>query len=269
MKKMVTFLEWEPRRNFNNDTFECRVKFSVIDSQLIGAPKERPSFHNIIVIITEELLDNWQIPGALTSRITEEMIKVSLQSLEEHLSDLLKKKISIKRNLPPLFLRTKNSPDQCPYKIENITYPDKNSFIVEIGEINGNLELRDISSIHANIKVLLNRMEDDLKREDYAGVLHTSASIFETLGKEIVGISSIQNQTLGSFFEKYRKESRLPEPILDYIQNIYNRRNITPLAGHGSTKSPNISKEEAIILSEMTKAFVKIEYQLRKKNTNS
>ncbi|MBD2251940.1 hypothetical protein [Nostoc parmelioides] len=115
---------------------------------------------------------------------------------------------------------------------------------------------------HPNIRVLVRRMEDALKREDCAGVLHTSASIFETLAKDIIGIPSVQNQTLKSFFERYRNDSKLPDEILNYILDLYNSRNTTPLAGHGSTKNPEISKDQATILSEMTKAFVKIEYKL-------
>ncbi|WP_414574692.1 hypothetical protein [Anabaena sp. CCY 9402-a] len=115
---------------------------------------------------------------------------------------------------------------------------------------------------HPNIRILVRRMEDALKREDFAGVLHTSASIFETLAKDIINIATVQENTLKSFFDRYRKDSKLPDEILNYILNVYDSRNTTPLAGHGSTKKPEISKDQATILSEMTKAFVKIEYKL-------
>lgn len=115
---------------------------------------------------------------------------------------------------------------------------------------------------HTNIRILVRRMEDALKREDFAGVLHTSASILETLAKDIIDIPTIQDQPLKSFFDRYRKDSKLPDEILNYILKIYDLRNTTPLAGHGSTKEPEISKDQAIILSEMTKTFVKIEYTL-------
>jgi hypothetical protein len=117
---------------------------------------------------------------------------------------------------------------------------------------------------HPNIRVVAWRMDDALKRDDYAGVLHASAVIFETMAKDIVGISTVQNQTLKSFFERYRKDSLLPNEILDYILSVYDSRSIEPLAGHGSTQTPEITKETAIVLSEMTKAFVKIEYTLHK-----
>ena len=118
-------------------------------------------------------------------------------------------------------------------------------------------------NIHPNIVVLIQRIDAAFTRGDYAEVLHASASIFETLAKDIVGIPSVQSQTLKSFFERYRKESTLPHEILDYILTIYELRNTTPLAGHGSTQMPNISRKEAIALLEMTKAFVSIEYKSR------
>ncbi len=100
----------------------------------------------------------------------------------------------------------------------------------------------------------------------FPSVLHASASIFETLAKDIVGTPTVQNEPLGGFFEKYRNDSLLPAAILDYIHESYKARNITPLAGHGSTETQKITKEESVVLAEMTKAFVKIEYKLRTAN---
>lgn len=117
---------------------------------------------------------------------------------------------------------------------------------------------------HPNIRLLVNRMDTLLESDDPTGVLQTSASIFETLAKDIIGSPSIENKTLGSFFDRYRKQSNLPEPILNYILEIYNARSTTPLAGHGQTTTPSVSKSEAIMIAAMTKAFVKIEYQLRR-----
>jgi GTPase SAR1 family protein len=126
---------------------------------------------------------------------------------------------------------------------------------------------RDAVPVHPNIRILVDRMNDALRREDYPGVLHSSASIFETLAKDIVGISAVQNQTLKGFFDRYRKDSTLSENILDYILTVYESRNTTPLAGHGSTQTPTVSREAAITLTEMTKAFVRIEYMLHKGKT--
>ena len=115
---------------------------------------------------------------------------------------------------------------------------------------------------HPNIRLLVNRMNVAIENGDPSGVLHASASIFETMAKDIISIDSIQDQTLASFFSRYRKNSGLPEEVLDYILSIYKRRNTEPLAGHGSTKPSSITKAEAVILAELTKAFVRIERQL-------
>jgi len=117
--------------------------------------------------------------------------------------------------------------------------------------------------MHPNINTLILRMENSLEGNDFALVLKTSADIFETLAKDIVGIPAVQGQSLKSFFERYRQDSILPKEILDYILGVYDSRNKMPLAGHGSTNIPNITKEHAIILCELTKAFVNIEYRSR------
>jgi hypothetical protein len=126
------------------------------------------------------------------------------------------------------------------------------------------IEEADISGEHPNIRLLVSRMENSLESDDYSGVLHSSASVFETMAKDIVGISTVQDKTLKSFFERFKQDSNLPEPILDYILDTYDKRNITPLAGHGSLEEPDINKEQAIILSEMTKTIVRIEGKLKR-----
>jgi hypothetical protein len=131
------------------------------------------------------------------------------------------------------------------------------------------LEEKEQEGQHPNIRLLVNRMEASFENSDFGGVLHASATIFETMAKDIIGISSIQNQTLKSFFDRYRRDSLLPNELLDYILQIYENRNITPLAGHGSTQVPNILKEQAVVLCEITKAFVRTEYRLLKESKNS
>lgn len=140
-------------------------------------------------------------------------------------------------------------------------------FRVESGDENievriksiGEIKEEEYSSEHPNIRKLVDRMDDRLKNEDFSGVLHTSASIFEILAKDIVNLESTEDQSLGSFFARYRKDSKLPAPILDFILEIFKRRGTEPLAGHGSRAEPTITKEQATIISEMTKAFLRIE----------
>ena len=114
-----------------------------------------------------------------------------------------------------------------------------------------------------NIRLLIKRMETAFDNSDYSGVLHASASVFETLAKDVFQNPNIQDKPLGSFFDGYRKASRLPEPVLDYIKEVYNRRNTEPLAGHGQVSPPTVTHEEAVVLIEMTKAFLKIERKLQ------
>lgn len=132
--------------------------------------------------------------------------------------------------------------------------------VISLDEISEEMD----EDTHPNIRLLVDRMDRNLEAGDASAVLHTSATIFETLAKDIIASPNIENKTLGSFFEKYRKESKLPVPVLDYVLTIYNARSTTPLAGHGQTTAPAVSKEEAIMVTAMTKAFVKIEYQLRR-----
>jgi hypothetical protein len=117
--------------------------------------------------------------------------------------------------------------------------------------------------IHPNLAILMQRIDNALARGDYSEVIYASASIFETVAKDIINVPSVQDQTLKSFFERYRKDSRLSNELLNYILAIYDSRSTTPLAGHGSTKIPEISKEQAVLLVEMTKAFVRVEYKLK------
>ena len=115
---------------------------------------------------------------------------------------------------------------------------------------------------HPNIRLLIRRMDTALENNEPSGVLHASASVFETLAKDVINIEAVQDQTLASFFDRYKKDSKLPDEILDYILSTYKQRNKEPLAGHGSTKPSTITQERAVVLAEMTKAFVRIERQL-------
>lgn len=110
-----------------------------------------------------------------------------------------------------------------------------------------------------NIGTLSQRMGDCWRRNDYGGVLHAVASIFETMAKYVVQRPTVENQTLGGFISLYRKHSALPAQDLDRIEKIYQRRNTTPLAGHGGTKAPNISREEAQSLIKFTSECIRYE----------
>jgi hypothetical protein len=126
------------------------------------------------------------------------------------------------------------------------------------------LDQESLETEHPNIRLLVSRMESALDSKDFSNLLHASASIFETMAKNVVDTESVQDKTLGSFFEKYRLESQLPSEILDFILETYKKRNSSPLAGHGSLSLPTIDIKEATVLCEMTKAFIRIESKLQR-----
>ena len=115
---------------------------------------------------------------------------------------------------------------------------------------------------HPNIRLLVERMETVFGKKDYAGVLHASATVFETLAKLVFDNPAVEDQTLAAMFDGYRKRSGLPEPLLDYILTTYRRRNSEPLAGHGATKAPSVTAQDAATLVEMTKMCVRLERRL-------
>ena len=115
---------------------------------------------------------------------------------------------------------------------------------------------------HPNVRTLVARLDRELDACDYAAVLHCSATIFETVAKDVVALPSVAGQTLGGFFDRYRKDSALPDEILDYILAVYQRRNTEPLAGHGNVAEPTVSKSEAELLAVLTKAFITYEARM-------
>jgi hypothetical protein len=99
---------------------------------------------------------------------------------------------------------------------------------------------------HANVRKLIDRVDHAMQDRDWSLVLHTAASVFETTAKQVVPNPNVQNQSLGGWFSLYRKHSALAAPLLDAIEAIFQRRNIEPLAGHGSVADPSITEQEAV-----------------------
>lgn len=117
---------------------------------------------------------------------------------------------------------------------------------------------------HSNVVVLIGRMEKCLESNDPSGVLHVASNILETMAKDVLGDEKLANQTLGSFIEKYKKESSLPNEVRNVVGAIYNLRNTMPLSGHGSTNEPNINMQDAIVIAAATKFVLEIEYRAKK-----
>ena len=121
--------------------------------------------------------------------------------------------------------------------------------------------LKDIPVLkneHPNVKKLISRMDSNFANDDYTGVLHASASIYETLVKDISGEPKFQKKSLGQILNDSQFSLNIPEQIIDYIREIFRKRNTVPTAGHGGTSIPTITKEEAIAIQEFTKTIVRV-----------
>jgi hypothetical protein len=182
----------------------------------------------------------------------------STPQLAEILADYLQKEMLSTKRVNDVLNRY-----GCGFSFERVDALASNKTTIKVNVLAvESIEEVDLNSDHPNVRRLVARMDRALADKDFAGVLHTSASIFETLAKDVMESPNVNNQTLASFFDGYRKKSLLPEPVLDYMLLVYKERNIVPLAGHGSLTAPSISAEEAVTLSELTKTIVRIERKL-------
>lgn len=124
--------------------------------------------------------------------------------------------------------------------------------------------VRDKMSNYENYIVLINRTENLLYNNDFAGVLHSCASIIETIAKDVLkNNTNINNKSLGSFMNMYKNKSNLSADIFESVKKIYEKRNKEPLSGHGSVTNSSISREEALIVFEVTKMIINIEFNTR------
>ena len=161
--------------------------------------------------------------------------------------------------------------------VNAILEADRSGIWLSDGDDGTEVDLRDLSDLpeatlaigeHVNVRKLVERMDRAMQDRDWSLVLHTGASIFETLAKQVVTNPKVQNQSLGGWFNLYRNQSKLAAPLLDTIEGIFKRRNIEPLAGHGSASDPSITEEEAVQVRELTIAFVRLERTLATVSAN-
>ncbi|EIH6319594.1 hypothetical protein BH189_005163, partial [Escherichia coli] len=96
-----------------------------------------------------------------------------------------------------------------------------------------NKELHDsfFKRLHPNIVMQISRMDKCLDSNDPTGVLHAASNILETMAKEILDDPNVLNKSFGSFFEKFKKESKLPLGFINAVKDIYDLRNKIPTAG--------------------------------------
>ena len=128
---------------------------------------------------------------------------------------------------------------------------------VSIAPLAGNVALDP--EANPNLRTLVSRMDAALKRGDHADALGNSAQAIEVISKEAMGTPSVANETFGSYFEGYKNKTGLPAEVVDWMLEIYKRRNTEPLASHGQLEPPQISGEETALIVEMTKAFIRYE----------
>lgn len=83
--------------------------------------------------------------------------------------------------------------------------------------------------------------------------------MFESVAKDVVQNPAVQHRSLGSWFSAYRKVSKLAAPLLDAAEAIFQRRNVEPLAGHGSIELAGVTEAEAIQIRELSIAIVRME----------
>jgi hypothetical protein len=82
-----------------------------------------------------------------------------------------------------------------------------------------------------------------------------TAAIYARFSTDLQNERSIEDQV--SLCRNYATREGLE------VIEVYEARNKTPLAGHGSTEAPSMTVQEAVTLAELTKAFVRIEYSLQ------
>lgn len=134
----------------------------------------------------------------------------------------------------------------------------------QVKNFHDNSSQRNFGFAHANVLLLLKRMDQCLDAKDPTGVLHAAANIVETAAKDLLGDKSLANQTFGGFAQKYENESALPEKLKAVALEIYKLRNTMPLSGHGSTGVPDMTLHDAIVIAAATKFLVEVEYRSRR-----
>jgi hypothetical protein len=131
MQKTVKFLENHPKRDWDTYDFICGFEFSVTDTHLIGTAYEAERVHRLKVILSDDLMTNWGLWDTNEKGVSDAMLKVAYQSAEEYISGFIKNEVALDKELPALERTTTNSPRLCPFKIVNIAYPNKNTFVVD------------------------------------------------------------------------------------------------------------------------------------------
>lgn len=131
MKLTVRFLDHSLRID-SDKALSGWFDFSLIDSALVGTPKEEYTTHTIVFRMSRALLTKWELSGN-GFEVSEQMTKVAFQKVEEYVSEEIKKNPMLTQDLPALNMTPKDSPESCPYpNLANIPYPEEKTFSVDV-----------------------------------------------------------------------------------------------------------------------------------------
>lgn len=134
---------------------------------------------------------------------------------------------------------------------------DGGQVVVNVAPLAGNMNVD--KEANPNLRTLVDRMDRSVDSKDYAAALSNCALAIEVISKETMASSSVDDRSFGSYFEGYKKKNGLPGVVVDWMLEIYKKRTGEPLAGHGQRRSPIITGEEATLIVEMTKVFIRYE----------
>jgi len=140
------------KRVFDDDAYTCDFFFSIVDSSLMGQPRQKSAttHHVVKVTITWELLHNWGLDGINNP----DWIKLLFWYAKEHIDENVKS-----GNLPAkdeLTVTSQTAEDKCPFDIPLI--PDLGGYTFDVDE--------DVDEIHSHNEVSIDDIESFAKARD-------------------------------------------------------------------------------------------------------
>ncbi len=120
------------------------------------------------------------------------------------------------------------------------------------------------TEVHPSVRQLYDRAVRDLNHDDFAGVIHSAATIVENLAKTVVQNPNVVNEPLGGWFSSYKASSSLPGYVLDEAISLYNRRNASPNAGHGTPAESDVTREDAVNALGLARMIIFCENEFQK-----
>ena len=113
----------------------------------------------------------------------------STRELAEILADYLQRGMMVIKQVNEIL-----SHYNCGFLFKDVGGSEKVKISVEITAEDA-LPDADLTKEHPNVRKLVARMDTALATSDFAGVLHASASVFETLAKDVMQTPTVNDQT--------------------------------------------------------------------------